>query len=189
VLGTTGQDSAAPKKARGFAMKILLILIAALVLSILAIVAIGALLPKRHVASRSASYRATPDQLFALIAGPQNWRPDVTQYELLPCESGRELVRETSTKGETIDYELLDRTPPTLLKRRIASENLPYAGTWTFSLQPNGGNTTVRITEEGQVYNPIFRFMTRFVLGYTKTMDAYLRALGKATGSEVQPHN
>jgi hypothetical protein len=170
-------------------MKILLILAAAIVLMVLAIVAIGALLPKRHVASRSASYRATPDQLFALIAGPQNWRPDVTQYELLPSDNGRELVRETTTDGETIDYELQDRTPPSSLKRRIVTENLPYSGTWTFSLQPNGENTTVRITEEGQVYNPIFRFMSRFILSHTGSMDAYLRGLGKATGSEVQPNN
>jgi hypothetical protein len=44
----------------------------------------------------------------------------------------------------------------------------------------------VRITEDGEVYNPIFRFMSRFVFGHTHTMDAYLRALGKATGQEVK---
>jgi len=28
-----------------------------------------------------------------------------------------------------------------------------------------------------------------FILGHTRTMDAYLRALGKATGQEVQVQN
>lgn len=167
-------------------MRILLIVVAGIVLLVLAVVVIGSLLPKRHVVSRSASYLASPEHLFSLIAGPQNWRPDVRNYEAVPGIGGREFMRETTRDGETITYELLDRTPPRSLKRRIATENLPYSGTWTYSLQPNGEITTVRITEDGQVYNPVFRFISRFVLGHTRTMDAYLRALGKATGQEVE---
>jgi len=170
-------------------MKVLLILAAAVVFVILAVVAIGALLPKRHVVSRRASYRATPEQLFSLIAGAQNWRPDVTRCEMLPAENGRELMRETTSDGQTMTYELLDRRPPTSLERRIATENLPYSGTWSFLLQSNGENTIVRITEDGQVYNPVFRFVARFILGPTRTMDTYLRALGKATGQEVEVHD
>ncbi len=95
-------------------------------------------------------------------------------------------MRETTRGGETVTYELLDRVPAKSLTRRIATENLPYSGAWTYSLQPDGEITVVRITEDGQVYNPVFRFMSRFVLGHTRTMDAYLRALGKATGQEVE---
>jgi hypothetical protein len=167
-------------------VRILLIVVAGIVLLVLAVVVIGSLLPKRHVVSRSASYLASPEHLFSLIAGPQNWRPDVLNYEAVPGVGGREFMRETTRDGETITYELLDRTPPRSLKRRIAAENLPYSGTWTYSLQPNGEITTVRITEDGQVYNPVFRFISRFVLGHTRTMDAYLRALGKATEQEVE---
>ncbi len=95
-------------------------------------------------------------------------------------------MSEITRGGETITYELLDRVPARSLKRRIATDNLPYSGTWTYSLQPNGEGTVVRITEDGEVNNPVFRFMSRFVLGHTRTMDAYLRALGKATGQEVE---
>ena len=58
-------------------------------------------------------------------------------------------------------YEVLDRIPPTSIKRRIASEDLPYSGTWTYSLQPQGDLTIVRITEKGEVYDPVFRFVLR----------------------------
>jgi hypothetical protein len=166
-------------------MKILLIAVASVVLLVLAVLAIGSLLPKRHVVSRSASYRATPELLYSLIAGPQNWRPDVLRCEPLPNIGGRELVSETTRDNQTISYELLDRVPEKSMKRRIATENLPYSGTWTFLLEPLGETTAVRITEDGQVYNPVFRFMSRFVLGHTQAMDAYLRALGKATGEDV----
>jgi len=167
-------------------VRILLLVAAGIVLLVLAVIVIGSLLPKRHVASRSASYRATPEHLFSLIVGPQNWRPDVLRCEAVPDANGRELMGETARDGETIIYELLDRVPPRSIKRRIATENLPYSGTWTYSLQPNGEMTIVRITEDGQVYNPVFRFMSRFVFGHTRTMDAYLRALGRAAGQEVE---
>jgi hypothetical protein len=72
------------------------------------------------------------------------------------------------------------------LKRRIASENVPYSATWTYLLRADGGHTVVRIREDGEVYNPVFRFVSRFVIGQTRTMDAYLRALGKATGENVE---
>jgi hypothetical protein len=41
----------------------------------------------------------------------------------------------------------------------------------------------------GKVYNPVFRFVSRFILGHTQAMDAYLKALGKAVGEEVELRN
>jgi hypothetical protein len=70
--------------------------------------------------------------------------------------------------------------------RGISTEKTPYSGSWTFYLQPQGGVTLVRITENGQVSNPVFRFMSRFVFGHTRTIDIYLRELGKATGQKVE---
>jgi hypothetical protein len=167
-------------------VKIVFFLIGAIIFVVAVIVVIGFTLPKRHLVSRSASYRVPPEKLYALIAGPQDWRPDIRHWEAVPNSDGLELTRETSNHGETITYEVLDRTPPTSLKRRIATKNLPYSGTWTYSLESAGEITTIRITEDGEVYNPVFRFMSRFVLGQTRTMDAYLQSLGKATGSKAE---
>jgi hypothetical protein len=167
-------------------MRILLSMAGVVFVLILGVLVIGSLLPKRHVAWRSASFHTTPERLFFLIAGPQDWRPDVLHYETVHDAGGRELMRETTRNNETITYEVLDRIPSKSLKRRIATEKLPYAGTWTYSLQPEGGITVVRITEDGEVYNPVFRFMSRFVLGQARTIDAYLRALGKATGEDIE---
>ena len=76
--------------------------------------------------------------------------------------------------------------PPLAIQRRIATPNLPYSGTWTFALEPMGAITRVRVTEDGEVYNPIFRFVSRFILGQTATQDTYLRAIGKATGEDIR---
>jgi hypothetical protein len=50
-------------------VRILLIAAAGVVLLILAILVTGSLLPKRHVVSRSASYRAMPERPRSLLTG------------------------------------------------------------------------------------------------------------------------
>ena len=53
------------------------------------------------------------------------------------------------------------------------------AGTWTFDLNPTPEGTTLRITEDGEVYNVIFRALSHFVFGQTGTIETYLTDLGK----------
>jgi hypothetical protein len=170
-------------------MKIALLVVIGTVMLSACVVIIGLLLPKGHVVSRSASFHATPDELFSLIDGSQAWRPDVVRYETVPDAAGKKLVSETTRNGETITYELVDRVPHVSLTRRIANRNLPYSGEWTFSLQPSGATTIVRITERGEIYNPVFRFMSRFILGNTRTIDAYLQALEKALKQKIEIHD
>jgi len=35
----------------------------------------------------------------------------------------------------------------------------------------------VAITEDGEVYNPFFRFMSRFVFGHAATLDEFVKNL------------
>lgn len=170
-------------------MKIVLIVVGVLLVLVLGVVAIGAMLPKRHVAARRVTFRASPERLFALVAGNQDWRPDVKSCQLITAEDGTQFQRETSRHGETILYELQQSRQPLAIQRHIATENLPYGGSWTFALESVSGGTQVRITEDGEVYNPVFRFVSKFVIGQTSTMDAYLKAMGKAVGEVVQPGN
>jgi hypothetical protein len=106
-------------------MKIALIVAGVLVVLMLGVVAIGAMLLKWHVVSRSASFKASPEKLFALIAGSQDWRPDVISCEMID-QDGKHFQRETSKHGQTVLYELQQSNPPLTIQRRIATENLPY---------------------------------------------------------------
>jgi hypothetical protein len=63
---------------------------------------------------------------------------------------------------------------PKRLVGRITDTSLPFRGSWTYVLQSEGTGTRLSITENGEVYNPIFRFMSRFVFGHTATMERYL---------------
>jgi len=167
-------------------MKLLLVVAGTFVALIVLVVVIGTLLPKTHTASRSAVYKATPEQLFALIDGSQTWRSNVSKYEPVSTPGGSKQWRETDKHGQTITYEAVERRPPALLRTRIVTANLPYSGTWTLNLEPLDGSTALRITEQGEVYNPLFRFVSRLVIGQTHTMETYLRDLGTAIGQQVE---
>jgi polyketide cyclase/dehydrase/lipid transport protein len=98
-------------------------------------------------------------------------------------EGGKHLMRETDTHGQTITYERVEIRPPTLLQTVIADKNLPFGGGWTWNLHPQNDGTLVTITEDGEIYNPVFRFVSRFLIGYTRTIDNYLTRLAQVAES------
>ena len=155
------------------------VLFSLLVIAALAVIvtSIGALLPKAHVATRTARLNHTPEAAWSLIAGDQSWRPSVRKYELLPQRHGVKVWNEVDKHGQTIMFETVESKPPARLVNRIASPNLPFGGTWTYEISPVESGCAVTITERGEIYNPIFCFVAHFVLGYTATMDEYLKAL------------
>ena len=66
---------------------------------------------------------------------------------------------------------------PHILVSRMADPNLPFGGTWTFEITATPNGSRLRIVEAGEIYNPLFRFMARFVFGYDATIKNYLSAL------------
>jgi hypothetical protein len=136
------------------------------------VVLIGAMLPKEHVASGKMLVRATPGELFSLIAGPSGWRG--VKYELLTETPLK--WRETDANGAIV-YERVETIAPTRIVNRIADPKLPFGGRWTYEIAPGGSGSVLTITENGEVYNPIFRFVSRFIMGHTATIEKYLRDL------------
>ena len=154
---------------------------ALIVLGILAavgvvIVAIGAMLPVRHTASRQVRLQQPPEKVFALIndpAGFPTWRKSVSKVEMLPDNAGHRVFREVGKDGSIL-YEVDSVVPNQRLVTRIADKSLPFGGKWTYDLTGDGGSSILRITEDGEVYNPLFRFVSRFVMGHNSTIDRYL---------------
>lgn len=136
------------------------------------VVSIGAALPKAHVASRKMVLKASPADVFALIAGPSDWRG--LKYELLAQNPLK--WRETDLNG-AITYERVETVEPMRIVNRIADPKLPFGGSWTYEIAPSGAGTELTITENGEVYNPLFRFVSRFIMGHTATIEKYQRDL------------
>jgi len=157
------------------------ILIAAGVVAGIALVVllVGWGLPVAHVASRQRTFRAPPEILWKAITDPESfpaWRSDVKRVERLPDREGRPAWVEEGSAGR-ITFEIEKLEAPRLLVARIADRTLPFGGTWTYEIAPSSGGSTMTITENGEIYNPVFRVMARYVFGYESTMGAYLDSL------------
>ena len=67
------------------------------------------------------------------------------------------------------------------MTRVNASEKM-FGGTWTIAIAPAADGSTITVREDGWVANPIFRFVSRFVLGHHATMDGILKQVAKELG-------
>lgn len=166
-------------------MRIALIVLGALAAIVAIIVAVGYSLPVKHTATRERVLRAQPARVFAAIATPPEfpkWRRGVKSVEMLPPVDGKQSFREVGSDG-TITYVYDDVVREQRLVSRIADKSLPFGGSWTFELTPDSIGTRVRVTENGEVYNPVFRFVSRFIFGHDRTIAQYLEDLEGYVGS------
>lgn len=131
-------------------MKWLLIIPGALVALIALMAIIGAMLPQDHVASRSAKFAKAPAELFAAL-------------EKLSAE-------------QDVPVDVIQRVEPSKLVTKI-KPGQPFGGTWTCEIAAEADGSTLTITERGEVYNPVFRFLSRYAFGHTATIDGFLKKL------------
>jgi hypothetical protein len=161
--------------------------LAALVALVLVVVLVGYLLPRDHVATVDARLSAAPEAVWASMTDVEaypRWRRGVERVELLPDRDGRPAWREVAPTG-TMTLGVEESDPGRRWVVRILDEDLPFGGTWTYDLAGEGAGTRLTLTEDGSVYNPVFRFASRFIMGHDATMNAWLEDLrghlGEAT--------
>lgn len=141
---------------------------------------VGTILPKGHRASKTATFTSPPASVYAAITDPARypeWRADVTAVEILPDDGGGLRFREVGSNG-TITFRFERLEPPHRVVARIADPTLPFGGSWTYELRPAGAGTELTITEDGEVYNPIFRVISK-LMSQTATIEKYLASLEK----------
>ena len=169
-------------------MRIILILVGILAALAAGVVAIGMTLPQNHTASRTTHLSAPPETVWGLITDftryPE-WRKDVTSVEKV--ESGGAPTWREVSGGDRMTYEAVVWEAPTHLIANIADKGLPFGGSWDYRLAPEGSGTRITITENGEVYNPLFRFVSKYVMGHTATIDKYLKSLSAKLGDKYDP--
>ncbi|MGH9346875.1 MAG: SRPBCC family protein [Vicinamibacterales bacterium] len=156
----------------------------------LVVVLAGAMLPRAHTTSRVIHIDRAPEEVWEVITDFSNnpsWREDIKAVERMPNRDGREVWREVSTGGDVIPYETVLAEPPRRLVRRIADPSLPFSGSWTIDVSPRGTGSAVRITEQGEVPNPVFRFVSRVLIGHSSYIDKYLTSLARRFNQDAEP--
>ena len=154
---------------------------------VLVVTLIGYSLPKGHIATRAVRFNAPPQAIWNIVTdypAQPTWRTGLKSVERAAVHDGHEVWREISTRGEAMPLETLEAIPPAKLIRKIADPKMSFGGTWTYEFTPDGSGTRLTITERGEVYNPIFRVVSRFA-DMRSTIDQFLTALAAKLGEPI----
>jgi hypothetical protein len=165
-------------------IKLLLGLLGVVVAMGLGVVFVGLALPKEHQARRTGRFRRPPRAVWEVISNIDayaDWRSDLERVERLPNSGGQARWKEHS-RGQAITFQMVESKPTSRMVTMIADKTLPFGGRWIYVLEATPDGCTLSIVEDGEVKNPLFRFMSRFVYGHSATIDAYFEALGKKLG-------
>lgn len=170
-------------------LKYLVRILAVLVVLAALVYMVGWLLPVSHTAQVTREFEAARADVFAAVTRVgdyPSWRRNVREVEILSGDGEPLAWREYYTDNGPITFAELERADSTRFASRIVDANLPFGGQWTYLLEEAGGaggpRTRLTIVEDGQVYNPLFRFVSRFVMGHTATMEAYMKDLEEHLG-------
>jgi uncharacterized protein YndB with AHSA1/START domain len=158
--------------------------VGALIALALLVFLVGLFLPVGHTVTVVREVAAPPDQVWGVITGVEDfatWRPGVVRAERLEPIGGWPAWREEGPDG-TLTFAVAAVEPGRMLVTEIVDEGLPFGGRWTYTLEPTPTGTEITITEDGFVYNPIYRIVSRFFVGYETTADTYLQALAARVG-------
>jgi ribosome-associated toxin RatA of RatAB toxin-antitoxin module len=163
-------------------LRIVLSIIGIVVLVVLGVYADGATMPIDHSVSVTGTVAAPPEKVFALItniaAGP-TWRPEVKSVEILPQDNTRDAWVEDLGSGMKMKFLATTTVAPDPsghALRVVKLDDPSYGGTWTYDLSPgpDPNTTTLKITEDGFIKSPIYRFMMAHVFGPTKNLNDYM---------------
>lgn len=149
------------------------------------IIGIGYSLSQKHTATRETKLAAAPVVVWNTITDFSNaasFRPDLSRVDVLPAQNGMPVWREVDRKSESITFAVVESQPPSRLVVKIAQPDLPFGGTWVYELAPAGAGTSVKITENGEIYHPIFRLVSHLFLNQAATIEEYLRSLERKHG-------
>jgi uncharacterized protein YndB with AHSA1/START domain len=160
--------------------------LAVLVAIILVVTVIGYSLPEDHTATAQRTYDHSVAAVWSMITTVERypeWRPSVEAVEVLSASGERPKWRETWSRREKVTFRVTEWAEPRQLAVVIDDDDLPYGGRWVYGLSHAGDGCTLTITEEGEVHNPIFRFVARLFMDPTKTIDVYLDNLEQGLSS------
>ena len=151
---------------------------------------IGVVLPRTFTAVRTASYGRPVAEVWKVITdfpATPTWRPGVIKVIRGVDAGGKPVWEETFRNNMALHLATEEFVPEKRLVRRIFGEGLPFTGRWIFALAPEGGGTRIVLTEEGDVPNPFFRFVSKVIMGHDRHLDKYLVDLGNKFGEKVSP--
>jgi len=148
----------------------------------------GLVLPAEHVSIRSIQLEVPPDEVWDALTNFEQlptWRSGINRVEVDRTGAQIQIIEHGEDRAMT--FKVVAFEPNTLLKTAIADPDLPFSGTWTWELEPDGKGCALTITEHGTVKNPAMRTVTALLMDPADTQDQYLRELADHFDDDAVP--
>jgi hypothetical protein len=152
-----------------------------IVFIVLVLIGVGTSLPVHHRSTCSADIAKPVDKVWEAVYDVQSsaWRSGVARVDFpKPGAAVGDSWIEIDRYGNSVEYQRVSAERDRRLVVRVVGQSM-FGGQWTYQFSPLPNGTRVSIVEDGEIYNPIFRLVSRYVTGYAATMHAYLTDLGK----------
>jgi hypothetical protein len=166
-------------------------LAAVLFIALLAVLVIGARIPREHTTTVTGTVEASPERVFAIIADIAEapaWRKQVVSVEVLPPDDGRDHWVEDLGHNRKTTFLAIRSVPPGpnghgLREILMDDPGASYGGTWTYKLVPgpSPNQTILQITEDGYIDPWIYRFAMVHVFGLRSNLETYMHSLQAVT--------
>ena len=163
-------------------MNIVLITLGIIVGIIILMVLIGYVTPVKHTASVTEELKLPDHKLYKLLINFKNYPKWRTELKGVKVISESEWV-EVSKFGEmALSFtELVENKK--IVGSIVPDKSLQFGGSWTYDLQATGSKTTkLTVTENGEVYSPLFRFVSKYIMGHKGTLKRFMKNLQDEIG-------
>lgn len=163
-----------------------------LAILVMAMLYLGARLPKTHVAASRIRLNVPPATVWAVITdfpAYPGWRRGLASVEYGPEYGGLPSWYEYCTRDSWMHFRVVEWEPPARLVTCIVGEELLFTGTWEYRIEPEGEGTLLTITERENIHAPWLRFLDYFVLRYHGVMDVYLLSLALHLDEPAKPEH
>ncbi|MFM8333736.1 MAG: SRPBCC family protein [Candidatus Methylumidiphilus sp.] len=153
---------------------------------------IGLRLPKTHVAASRLRLDAPVGEVWDAVvdfSAYTKWRPGLARVEAGPVIDGRPTWYEYCGSRVKVQLQFAEFEPKRRLVTRLVGEGLPIFGAWDYQFAEDDGGTLLTITESDKIYNPLLRFLSRFIFPHHAAMDVFLIALARYFGGDGVPEH
>lgn len=157
-------------------------IVALLVIAAVVALLVGSRLPLEHTAtvSRDIAWpvRRVAEVVRNVVDQPR-WRTGVARIEILEQSDRVTRYVEHGSNG-AIPFVFREVRNSAEFRSTIDTDQLPFGGEWTITLDPlDASHTRITIREDGVVRSALFRFVSRYIMGHTRTIETYLEDLAR----------
>jgi hypothetical protein len=160
--------------------------IAGLLIGLVSLAAVvGCFVAPGHVATRTLTLKQSPEAVWGVVRSGESWPQwwDILKTaERLPDRDGQEVWRLVYKDGNKFQLRVETCEAPCHLALRIDDEGALFGGTWSYAIRRADGGSEVALTENGEIYNPVVRLMSKFLMDPHMYIDMHLKALAAKLG-------